>query len=681
MIRRPIFVIGIVYFVSIIVSSFLSFNIAIGLSFIVAVMAPVGAWMLKEKIKWKISLTIMVTAAIGLASYTIKDHIEYERTYALLGEERKVEGLILTYPRYKDGIAQYDVRIERIEGDTRGNFKSVLYTSDLSDMEPFCNFEAKVEFFDPWGHESTKRYYKYRGYNVSINNYNEDEFLVSKENRDKHIIERYILDVKEYLKKNIKDLVKGYQGNLMTGMFLGDKTGISEEIKENFSRSGISYVLVVAGLHLTMMVQALYMVMTLTRINPRVRVLVGMTFIIFFVAIVGFPPSAVRAGIMNIIYLVGFLIDREADSLTSLGLGLIIILAFNPFAALDVGLQLSFFATIGIIMSGQKLYYPVYRFLKKMVQGNRRVNLGRSLEYVIKLIANTVAMSVATTLFTAPVTMLQFGHISIIAPVTNVLVVPMLPIVIVSTMLTGLLGGVPWLSIVYKLSGLLGSVGVTIITGIAGIMASLSIASVSICQKYLYIWLICNIILIIVYKYIIKNKAMIKYACVFSLIIFLAGRISNDVVMNGVLMIGKIGSRDSANKLLVTQGEATAVWIEEDEYFKTNLRGTLKNMGARRLNMLVVSGNIDLEDVKKVYRVQRPRKIYVNGKEVEELNKMLSGLKEKEGRECKVRPLTAGRINLNKISTIDIVNNDKCLKIYVTGPKIVNMHTEDTIGK
>jgi hypothetical protein len=104
-------------------------------------------------------------------------------------------------------------------------------------------------------------------------------------------------------------------------------------------------------------------------------------------------------------------------------------------------------------------------------------------------------------------------------------------------------------------------------------------------------------------------------------------------------------------------------------------------MGARRLNMLVVNGNIDLEDVKKVYRVQKPRKIYVDRSEVGELNKMLADTKDKIGRECRVQPLIAGKINLNKISTIDIVNNDKCLKIYVTSPKIVNVHTEDAIGK
>ena len=73
----------------------------------------------------------------------------------------------------------------------------------------------------------------------------------------------------------------------------------------------------------------------------------SMGFVLFFMGLAGFSPSVTRAGIMMLLYLGGFLLRREPDSLNSLGLAALVILFANPFAAADLGMLLSFSATAG----------------------------------------------------------------------------------------------------------------------------------------------------------------------------------------------------------------------------------------------------------------------------------------------------------------------------------------------
>ena len=116
-----------------------------------------------------------------------------------------------------------------------------------------------------------------------------------------------------------------------------------------------------------------------------------------------------------LLYLGGFLLRREPDSLNSLGLAALVILFANPFAAADLGMLLSFSATAGILL----LQKPFARVLERPAQHMPAGLLRKACKGVAELLAVTLAAIV----FTLPVSILSFGQVSLIAPLANLLFV------------------------------------------------------------------------------------------------------------------------------------------------------------------------------------------------------------------------------------------------------------------
>lgn len=140
-----------------------------------------------------------------------------------------------------------------------------------------------------------------------------------------------------------------------------------------------------------------------------------MGFVLFFMGLAGFSPSVTRAGIMMLLYLGGFLLRREPDSLNSLGLAALVILFANPFAAADLGMLLSFSATAGILL----LQKPFARVLERPAQ---QMPAG-FLRKACKGLAGLLAVTLSAIVFTLPVSILALGQVSLIAPLANLLFV------------------------------------------------------------------------------------------------------------------------------------------------------------------------------------------------------------------------------------------------------------------
>ena len=144
--------------------------------------------------------------------------------------------------------------------------------------------------------------------------------------------------------------------------------------------------------------------------------MVGIPVLLLFMAMSGFTPAVTRAGIMQLFLICAPVFKRESDSITSLSASLVVLLAANPYSCASVGLQLSFAATLGIILFTSRINSAVSEQLRgKKFYKNK----------VLKALTNFVTSSLATTVgalaFTLPLTAIHFGYVSIIAPLTNLL--------------------------------------------------------------------------------------------------------------------------------------------------------------------------------------------------------------------------------------------------------------------
>ena len=146
-----------------------------------------------------------------------------------------------------------------------------------------------------------------------------------------------------------------------------------------------------------------------------------------FILMVGFQPSAIRAGIMGSAFLFCQKIGRQKAAFNALVLAAVIMLLFNPLLLrYSVGFQLSFLATLGIIY--------LMPFFQRLLKKTRFLKFFR--------LSNLLAMTFSALIFTLPILIYNFGYVSVVTPITNILVVPLLPYIMGMGLFFVLLGGI-----------------------------------------------------------------------------------------------------------------------------------------------------------------------------------------------------------------------------------------------
>lgn len=199
-------------------------------------------------------------------------------------------------------------------------------------------------------------------------------------------------------------------------LFLGDKSEISREDKEYFRISGVSHLLALSGMHLSIL-YGIFTVLTSFipsgRAGTAVRSTVNVSLLFIYSLMTGMANSIARAFVMIFIYETGKILGRKQKPLWVLALSAIIILSYNPEAAADVGFQLSYSAMIGI--------FTVFPYLKDLVYTKNRA---------MKYIWNTIALSVACQISTLPLILWYFGYFPKYFLVTNLLCVPLSSVIL-----------------------------------------------------------------------------------------------------------------------------------------------------------------------------------------------------------------------------------------------------------
>lgn len=199
--------------------------------------------------------------------------------------------------------------------------------------------------------------------------------------------------------------------SFMLGLLIGDTSGLYDdfELDNALSVSGIRHVVAVSGMHLSFLYAVLVYLL-----GKRRASIFGVPVIVLFTFMTGCTASVVRACVMLTLVMLAPLLRREADGLTSLCAGLLILLIANPLSIAAAGLQLSFSAMVGIIL----LTPRVYKWLDRKL---RRGDEKRRLNSVVRFVMAGVSSSIGSMAFTTPVVALCFGYVSLISPVTNLL--------------------------------------------------------------------------------------------------------------------------------------------------------------------------------------------------------------------------------------------------------------------
>lgn len=236
----------------------------------------------------------------------------------------------------------------------------------------------------------------------------------------------------ERLRAAIRAAFPSDTAGFIQALLLGDKTGLSYEDKNDLAIAGIYHAVAVSGMHVSIL---LGMILLLCGGNHRLAAALGLPAAAFFIVMTGAPASAVRAGVMQALVLCAPLVRRENDPPTTICAALLVLLVQNPWALLNVGLQLSFASTAGIVFFAGGLY----RSLSENRLLSRLLRPKNVLSSLLRAMLTALCCTISSMVFALPITALQFGTVSLAAPVVNVLALWMLSIVFCGGLLTALL--------------------------------------------------------------------------------------------------------------------------------------------------------------------------------------------------------------------------------------------------
>jgi len=232
------------------------------------------------------------------------------------------------------------------------------------------------------------------------------------------------LGFKNKLRESIFQNLSPPQSSILGAMLLGDKSRIPEDLKEKLNIAGVRHITAVSGMHVAILTTILMSLLLGLGLWRGQAFYFSIILISLFIIMTGFQPSGIRAGIMGGLFLLGQKLGRKSISPRTIVMAAALMLAINPLLLLDdVGFQLSFLAVLGIIY-----LTPTFNNWLKFIPKK------------LAALKNILAMTLAAQIFTLPILIYNFGRISLVAPLTNILILPILYWIMLLGFIFGLVG-------------------------------------------------------------------------------------------------------------------------------------------------------------------------------------------------------------------------------------------------
>lgn len=360
----------------------------------------------------------LIFFSCGLLRMEIAMQSEVDQALELqLDHKVLIEGEIVREPDIRESTQQLYVKVdEELILVTTGKYEEVAY----GDVISFEGTLKKPEAFET----DLGRTFNYKGYlqargvnyvvsfaKIKVLNAGKGNFAVSK-----------LLAFKHGFVSRIELVIPQPQVGLAEGLLLGIKKALGEDLENAFRTTGIMHIVVLSGYNIMIVVTFVMYVLALM-LPLRARILFGGITIVLFACLVGLSATVIRASGMAVLILIAKATGRTYAVMRALVFTGIVMLLLNPYLlAFDVGFQLSFIATLGLILVSPHLE----KYLNFMPT---KIGLREFL-----------TATVATQIFVSPILLYQMGQFSVVAVIVNVLVLPMVPVAMLLTFITGMVG-------------------------------------------------------------------------------------------------------------------------------------------------------------------------------------------------------------------------------------------------
>ncbi|HRY36858.1 MAG TPA: ComEC/Rec2 family competence protein [Candidatus Magasanikbacteria bacterium] len=332
------------------------------------------------------------------------------------GDKYGIVGIISDEPNKKVGYREYEITDDLLidkQGINKKTYGKILFKGQ---SYPEYEYGDKLQIECVLQSPKNKDNFNYQKFLALRNIYSvcyPQKIDLLEKNRGNRIMSA-ILSFKKQLNGLTQRLWVEPQSTLAAGILYGERSGFDTELKDNLSRAGITHIVAVSGYNITIIVWILMGVLIYAGFYRQQAFWICLVLIFLFVVFTGASASAVRAGLMGGLLLLAQQMGRKSDVFRLLVYAATLLALVNPLILVwDVGFQLSFLATIGLIyftpLLEEKIKYK--KFHKKF-------------DFIIK---EFMLPTVAATIFTFPLISYSFGYLSLFSVLANVLVIWLIP--------------------------------------------------------------------------------------------------------------------------------------------------------------------------------------------------------------------------------------------------------------
>ncbi len=484
-----------------------------------------------SNISRRVFVFIAVTVLVSTLLFSV-----YDGVFKSFGERYAGDTVSMTAKVNSDGVKRngmytYELKAERIDSE-KTDIKVMLYSNFFLS----CGYgdtikvKARLKMCDD-------NYHRSKGFVCSAagDEYKLDYKVLKQGETD---IWHIPSEIQKSLSEAIKSVVPGSSGELCAAVAFGDRNGLSDDIDRMFTSTGLSFLIVISGLHMS--IASAFLLFVLKPLGKRrfgntIRCLITVLIIILYMLITGWTASVVRSGIAVISMVIAVAFNRRSDMYNNLGFAAFVLIVANPYAVGDTSMLLSFSSVLGIVYFFPKLYrrfedyclaqkIDYYNEIKRTNQRKRQLafRVRMSLLNIYDGLIKIIFVSLSAIIASMPIVSLTIGYVNPTTILTSVILTPLVMCVLVLSLLIAAVVYIPFLSSVSYFIGAVADFASNVIISVVRIIYSADYLTLYLDRDIVWLWLSVLAVLVILAIVLKRDKKIMIAAFLLSLV-FLAG--------------------------------------------------------------------------------------------------------------------------------------------------------------
>lgn len=522
--KRKMVYIGISYIVGLFFASLFSLDIQITLALFILLASAVFCMISRKKFVY--FAVCAVFFSLGTAAFDMYDHYVYEEILSFEGQDVFYSGKVTEIKNYADDRSCY-----KLSGKINSSVNAdIIYYGDTvkCDFYDTLNFRCTLNGFENTYLFKTKDYYRSCGIFLET----DDAYDIEVCKNENFSFMRMIYHYREYTGKRISAILSGDVGAFITAMLIGDKSGIDESSKSALYKCGTGHMLAVSGIHLVIITSIAVGILRKFKMSKKAKAVSAIIFTILFAVFSGMSVSAMRASLMMILVYGAEIFDRQTDPLNSLCIVAFILVLPQPFLIGNTSFLLSASGTFGACVLAPSV-------TKNMNDEN-----------IFKRFMKNAVSVFCISLSVFPFEVMFLDEVSLISPVSDILLIPLCTFSLVCGFVTAVCGGVSFIAYPVLIAG---GLSAKFVLKMSELLASSFPVSMPLKRNYMpALTLILTVFVIFTWLRFKKGKYTGAALAVSAVLMFFSSSLYN-YMNRDVISVYRVGTKKSA-ALVVSKG-------------------------------------------------------------------------------------------------------------------------------